>query len=70
MFYVLISPNNGVFFNNMIGLNYVLCSSISTLMRQTHIVSHYSGNLVDLIVLVPLRSATSQMMCWPFNSGA
>ena len=57
MFYVLISPNNGVFFNNMIGLNYVLCSYISILMRHTHIVSHYFGNLVNLIVWVPLISA-------------
>ena len=62
MFYVLISPNNGVFFNNMIGLNYVLCSSISILMRHTHIVSHYSGNFVDFIVWVPLIRAAVQMM--------
>ena len=50
MFSILISPNNGVFFNNMIGLNYVLCSYISILMRHTYIISHYSGNLVYFIV--------------------
>ena len=69
MFYVLIFPNSGVFFNNMIGLNYVLSSSTSILMRHTHIVSHYSGNLVDLIVWVPLISAAILMMCWPFDRG-